>query len=581
MSEAARWALERGATVGLLEQLISSRTVGSTLLTLIHFRLFSVISFSLVITWAMSPLGTQALLRMKSTRLEPRFRDTSVTYFDNSADSKLLEHTYWGGPALRKDASYFRALAAMYTTLISTPDAIKTDTMDLWGNVKIPFLNHTKSEWQDVQQDAPDFPYMYSSLAGIPLNNINDGNTSFTVESSHVRLRCENVTFVGDGPGSPPRNGSMVEVNATALSDAGSIVRQGPFNLTNGTWHGYPIRQLTDDDNLATTWSLAIDRFVGEFWMRENSSVVREELPKNRDGRFEDRHQSTLFQDETALDAGPTNLLFQAVYVYDMAGPLTGIVASCRLTNEWVESRVNCSRDGSGPRQTCQVVAQRPSKRRHASANISPLSFPLLFNLVSLRLPLAVGGHTNVGTEVSLYYLQNPCLAGISRDATLGDMLHNITGETLQIRLAQLLNTYLALGQLSHQIRGAGGSFLFDSNVTVPSRTSELIVVYDISDKWAAACLASSIMLLAAGVLGVVFKHCARGPEVLGYVSTVFRDSRHMDLPADAGRQNGMDLSRAMRDSRIRYGVTKLTKDGEPVIGVGLQETTEAVSYAR
>ncbi|KAF5488213.1 hypothetical protein CGCF413_v012014 [Colletotrichum fructicola] len=55
--EAARWKLERGTTLGALEQLIGSRTVGATLLNLLQLRSFNILSAALVAIWAFSPLG--------------------------------------------------------------------------------------------------------------------------------------------------------------------------------------------------------------------------------------------------------------------------------------------------------------------------------------------------------------------------------------------------------------------------------------------------------------------------------------------------------------------------------------------
>lgn len=578
VSAAARWALERGATIGALEQLIGSRTVGSTVLTLLHFRLVNVMSLALLLTWALSPLGTQGLLRMKSTRLEHRAVDTQVTYFDNNARSQLVTHTTRNEPFDTKFRAYFRALAAMYTTLLATPDTIKSDTMDLWGNVKIPFLNHTGAEWKDVDVSAHLTGLEYSSLAGIPVSVLGRGNTSFTMESNHLRLRCENVTIIADESGFDsdeelePVDGSML-FNASAR-------KPDLFNLPNGTWHGYRVNSTVES---GTTWSLALDRFVDPSWLPPSNASPLATEPKPGDPADE-RHRPLLFNNETVIDAGRTNLLFQAVVVSDTSRPRVGMIARFRVTQEYVESRVNCSLRASDPRQACKVVAQRPSQRPHASENISHLSFPRVFDMISAQLPRTVGGSINVGLDSSLYYLQDPSLSGMyaaRADLSHQEILTNITGEALQTRLAQLLNTYLTLTQLSHQIRGRPDNTVFTSNATVPAETSELLVIYDISNGWAAACLLSSVTLLAAGVLGVVFRRWARGPEVLGHVSTVFRDSSHMDLPLGAGRLDGVALSRGMKDVRIRYGVTKVTKDGEPVIGVGLQETTEAVSYSR
>lgn len=89
--EAARWKLEKGATLGLLEQLIGSRTVGSTFITQISLGKFNILGLVLLSLWAFSPLGSQAVLRTVESKLQPVLSNSSILYFSTDAKARLAE----------------------------------------------------------------------------------------------------------------------------------------------------------------------------------------------------------------------------------------------------------------------------------------------------------------------------------------------------------------------------------------------------------------------------------------------------------------------------------------------------------
>ena len=91
MYQIARWKLEKGATMGTLEQLMGSRTIGSTVLTQIQLRTFNVLAVLLVLVWAFSPLGGQSLLRMLDLRLNTVVHPSAITYFDPDAQSNFTD----------------------------------------------------------------------------------------------------------------------------------------------------------------------------------------------------------------------------------------------------------------------------------------------------------------------------------------------------------------------------------------------------------------------------------------------------------------------------------------------------------
>lgn len=178
MYQIARWKLETGVSLGTLEQLMGSRTLGSTFLTQFELRAFNALSLTLLLAWIFSPLGGQSLLRLLELQSPPV--DSSITYYDVEFPTYLVKENVKNSVG---DSTYVTALL--------TPDLIRNDTMDIWGNVKIPFLESygvpNDSEWQHI---TPGQNLEYSALVGIPIANISTGNTTFAIESSYVHLEC-------------------------------------------------------------------------------------------------------------------------------------------------------------------------------------------------------------------------------------------------------------------------------------------------------------------------------------------------------------------------------------------------------
>ncbi|KAF6803264.1 hypothetical protein CMUS01_15139 [Colletotrichum musicola] len=569
VSQLARWRLQQGATVGCLEQLLGSRTVGSTVTTLAKLRSFNILTLVLLTIWAASPLGTQALLRMLGSSVEPQLATASVVYFDNSAVPTAATSQATTPNSANVYQTWYRNIESLYMTLLLTPERIKSDTMDLWGNAKIPYLRNTEAGWTDLPLNSSTIEY--SSLAGIPLNVVQDGNTTFFIESSHIKLDCTKVDYDTTGLKVPPAE----EIQTALLSNATASLQTTYkiFYLPNGTWHGYNYTRTTDTE---TSWSLALNRFVDPVWLLANNSVPLNKTTSELlapDTHVSERSRPLLFRNDTGIEAGATTLLFETACVEHFSNPKTTLRGYCGVTTEYVESRVSCSNGSSSTSPTCRVVAQRPSQKRNAPGNISFLSFPKIFDFISYRMPLTTGTMYNYQTEPSLYYLQDPYLRGMSQQACFTE---NITAETLGPRLGTLINTYLTLSQLSEVNRNDVTAI----NNTVSAETSNVVVLFEVSRTWAALCFLSGAALCVIGIVGIVCKHWMRGPEVLGYVSTVFRDSRHIEISPEASRLDGIDLSRQMKDVEIRYGVTGVTGDGDSIVGVGLGDRTAGAKYA-
>lgn len=80
--------------------------------------------------------------------------------------------------------------------------------------------------------------------------------------------------------------------------------------------------------------------------------------------------------------------------------------------------------------------------------------------------------------------------------------------------------------------------------------------------------------MLVASVLSVAIAHWIRGPEIWGYVSTVCRDSRHMELVEGSGQLTAAKVFKSMAKERIWYGTLR-TENGEELrMGVEREENT-------
>ncbi|RSM04366.1 hypothetical protein CDV31_010068 [Fusarium ambrosium] len=90
--ELARWRLERGSTMGTLEQLMGSRTVGATIITQFSLRIFNPLGICLLLIWSFSPLGAQSLLRMLGSRLDPKMEPSTIVYFDTNGQTRAARN---------------------------------------------------------------------------------------------------------------------------------------------------------------------------------------------------------------------------------------------------------------------------------------------------------------------------------------------------------------------------------------------------------------------------------------------------------------------------------------------------------
>lgn len=165
----ALWLLQRGSSILTLDRLLGSTTVGGALVTnstlgIPRKFITYVLITALLCLWTLSPLASQALLRIMSFQPEVRTRTLDRTYLNISQWPALT------GAGSDGSQNVIAPNTLMNAALIA-PQSIKDMPRDMWGSIKIPLLSalegiETHEEWQDVKHDG--FA-SYSSLVGLPI----------------------------------------------------------------------------------------------------------------------------------------------------------------------------------------------------------------------------------------------------------------------------------------------------------------------------------------------------------------------------------------------------------------------------
>jgi hypothetical protein len=195
MTVLASWKLERSITIGLLECLLGSRSLGSAFLSLVKLRIFNIWVPVILTVWCLSPLGGQASLRAVFSRVSYTASSMDFYYLDSNNTTPIAVY------ASASD-SYIPVIDSIFVTALASSNSSKNGSQDMYGNLHIPMLEAITpapitNAWYDLRNhDAP----VHSALLGMPLVGVpNEANTSFVVHTSYVFSSCTlGVQLVAD-----------------------------------------------------------------------------------------------------------------------------------------------------------------------------------------------------------------------------------------------------------------------------------------------------------------------------------------------------------------------------------------------
>ncbi|KUJ21601.1 uncharacterized protein LY89DRAFT_778016 [Mollisia scopiformis] len=544
MIKIASWKAGRGTSIGFLERLLGSRTVGGTIITAIGLRSFTIGSLILILLWLLSPLGSQSVLRILSTTDRSTNSTTNITYINSRQQSYAgqVEMNNWSN-----------GLASVVSASLLAPEEVKSSSMDTWGNVKIPLfsslsnISEDDNGWRQIPQS--DFSLVHSSLLGIPVSDVGNGNSTFNLESTYTELTCSNRT-------------STVTRGTGFFINPGLISTTGPFiaaqNITSTT--AWAIGYLGDDVTslLPNTSIQALDT-----------------LPIN---------------DTTMNNVLPGLLLYQ-----DFTGTSNVTSIYCIPSQTYVESTITCaSAPNTSP--SCTVTAQRLSLLANKSSAITPLSISNLFRGLSSYLPAATPQLNHVDIMQNYIYspLDNPFIQSAqyplyTSPSGQESRFLNLSFTDFSIRLSQVLNAVLQGSTMNYTTYLTSSSSFSSSTSTisstpsdldtqiqllaptlsVPSTTTHQINTYKISPTYLTLFLLSTTFLLLTALLSLLLTQITLSPSsYINHLTSLLRDSPHLPLPAGGVSISGFRRAREVGGMRVRLGDVG-NVDGGYEIGVG------------
>jgi hypothetical protein len=526
---------------------MGSRTVASTVLTQLRLRSFDIFGLGLILLWALSPIGSQAVLRILSAPVVPVSAPITVMYINTRQQS----YASLGGAFLN---SWFALFEMMFGASLLAPPAVRDGSMDLWGNVKIPYYSSVLTSGASPNGDGwiqipSDFTPSYSSVLGIPIDGIAMGNTTVNVESTYMEFTCGNQTTV-----------PQTQVKSELISPKGPFVSAYDIPTSSSYALGYKGPDVT----AYNATSVANDTYT-------RPQNCPDCLPPN----------------VTSSMSDPGILLYQEFDGFENTTSLY-----CVPSQNYIESTVSCQKTLNS--QSCFVTAQRPSQLPHMPDTLTWLSFPQIALSVTGLLPNSTPQFTVVSPIQSYLYEPFSQIDLVAADGTIAmDENRGISGLSLlnnQVpipdfsdRLGQLVNAFIQGSQWNSTSYLIGASFnginaietggnaasfipattpgsltsLIQNQTaafTVPATLTLQRQIYRCSYPWAFALLLSSLGMLASSILSVIFSRITVVPDYLGYVSSLAKESPYVRMPDGGANLDGMDRARLMKGLRVRLG---------------------------
>ena len=505
---------------------MGSVTTGGTLSTIFTLRSHNFLAAGLVAVWALSPIGGQASLFLVDTKLDAVVSDIDVKYLDTNGNTEFVGADY---------NTVLEPLNLLLSSSIMAPIWSRNKSLDLWNNMKIPHLLQAgapnSSNWTHITEEF-DLTTSYTSLLGVPMFGIYaSGNTTFQMETSYISVACLNVT---SGPAIRIANGTT--------------------NATNETFSS----GFFEDTDSIPNLSFALDGFNG--------------IDAYSHGAFNSSNYPTAFAQDQRTLLVQSRITDGSI---DSAPDISYARAYCPLSTVYITAQV------SFVENICDVVAIRPSQQPHAPSTLIPFAYIDTFGEVAGNLatatPIPKDRTAEMSSPVELY-IQDPDFIESGRLLTGASNLASVPIADFSLRLQHIINAYW---QGSFDPAFMMGT-INTEGVSLKSVTAKNRVwrnIYRCQWGWWSAYVFATTAMLTAAIASLTFDFLRKSPELLGYCSSLVRDSKYFDACYGTGSAIGaaerartfntlrlklMDVGGETGDSRLAI-VQAGTKEGEPL----------------
>ncbi|QQK43970.1 Ribosomal protein S2, conserved site [Penicillium digitatum] len=513
----ASWRIQTtgGATIGLVEQCLGSQTITGAFLTQIRLRTMNFVAVFIVLLWCLSPLGSQASLRIISIVPSYPANPIELTSFNTFT---AYQFGYSQVMSMAKTS-----VAIPMTASMSAASLLSTRNQDLWGNIRFPAIENlekTSTGWMHVPQNDN---LTYASLVGVPVIGLpSAGNTSFILPGSYLSISC-------------PVFDTIHTLNLTDFAgpDAPSPGNGDDCSWTSA-WGGFQFQLALSEPcsnalNASKTRTRNARKLIWESWDRGYADDVRDRSPITR--------------------------------------------AICDITTTYVDANVTCeSLDGKQSVKTCDLLAARRSvDRSHFHQNWTvfdinpPGNFQLMkgynngvFDLLTTMFPHM---DENGGLQPVIGYFIDPFQAiGTFFSETLMSP-ETTTSSVFGTRLSQLLNSLLYLGINPSTFTGSvdmmqftrEGSTIKDTPFKVTAQTTHLRNIVRCHRPWLAVLIVSSVVIFSIAVMAAYLHIKTIAPDLLGSISVALLQNK-TDGIIGSSIWTSDEWTKNMRDKKLWLG---------------------------
>ncbi|KAF3032805.1 hypothetical protein E8E12_002211 [Didymella heteroderae] len=522
----ALWRAGEGTTLGFLEHVLGSQSLVATVGYAVTLRTLDILTLTLLMFWALSPLGGQSVLRLLHETNSTITENRSIYYANVDAQSQL------SGSVLDKDL-YNRGNAVVSTALM-TAENLEWTPEDAWSHPKIPRIedlevaelkNSTDRSWHTVNSNDT---YSYASLAGINVMNLAEqGSTNFTVPYEYMYFNCEL---------SPQSNFSkLTEVDPP---------QPYPPSLMNY------LLSLQNSSKLTT-----------QGWTN---------TPRNT--------TSPLFTDNSFFmyTKGTPDKLEALLYGSRYITSLNFFLWECSMNSLMVEANIVCQFD------KCAVDRLRRADTQDQKGTLSGftpygVTHTWQWNRYFIQALASLGGEASTQQSNPVdAYIFNQTQWAVADVGFLPGQQNWTTyiGEPqkaidLSHRLTKVLNTYLDSFRwpkavtLSDPFARKSLNSTGQPTEALTLNSTEAVVsipipVYRVNAPWAALLVICSSALLLLGIFGIFVQSRTMAPDIFNHASSLTRDNPHVNAPSGGSGLDGADRARLLKKMRVQLG------DAEP-----------------
>ncbi|KAB5518905.1 hypothetical protein GE09DRAFT_506976 [Coniochaeta sp. 2T2.1] len=517
----ATYKVERGIKLMELEQLVGSNSFGSAIKQPFLLRRLDLLTLLLLVVWCLSPLGSQALQRTYT--IGPAIVNTTmpVLYLDMTVSNRFFSEANMGMLVHEQTFNDFmQKMSNFYMSTFLPHRAYEYDLEDSY--------NHPKPIWLDSDKaiNAPATTSHY----GVPLILT---KSIFSIGEAPTSAQYERVTF------------QMTSSYFDFQCGDWSVVSGAYFNETTNLPEG-------------ASWSASLSETA-------HYAFYSDDLSTGQINRM--RFGSLIRNGSTAVVGGDAQQTSGNESRHSLIG--------CGFTQKFVDFPVDCYQDinsltgvpdctydtGTDEHGGWAVHETPPGNLKNTSgANLIPGTGQTFAQNTASFLAQADPVTTPNEIYLGLYGIEKEFNKFSFNLSSLS------TPEQFSRRVSYLFNTWMDLGNSVDYMTYTKKTDIQPGQETEFVKVDATHVytngrVYFISIGWVIGYFLCAGMLLVAGTASVIVESMTVAPDILGYVSTVARNSKYLQLPKTNSAMNGGERARVLGGTNVMMQDVKAKAD--------------------